>query len=651
MTSVAALLVFLTAAAGTADASATPTSTPTATATPLDLGALVARARALHLADDPGWLRLGKWRRTLLGGRESQVDGREFFLAKDGKHDPAAELEATLAGFLDGRPRATELDDPACRFPARLLFLGERLGFDRSRLPPRACPKLDDYLDRVRPKGVTFVFSSYYLNNPASAFGHTLLRLDKTGEARTGKDAELLDYGVDYAATVDTGNALLYAAKGLLGFFKGEFKHYAYYYKVRQYGDYESRDLLEYELELSPGEVALLAAHVWEMGGTFLRYWYLDENCSYHVLAAIEAAAPRLDLLRYVGPRVVLPSETVQALFRNPGLVRAVHYRPSIRTQFEARVRGLDRAESALVERLESEPGASLPAGLAPDRQAAVLDAAVDLLDLRNARALLMGKDPAAALRRQALLVRRAALPVQSPPLAIADRPELRPENGHRTLRLGAGGGVAREAGAFTQVDLRLALHDLGDPPEGYPPFAQIEFVPLRLRLYTDDRRVELDDVSIVEVTSLSPVNRFDLRPSWRMRAGATTVRDAGCDRCVAGAAELGGGFTAARLLGALDLLALAETELLYSPRLSGTDGRGVRAGLGPSAIARVRAGTAATFLAEARWRWYPAAAPESGYQLTAGVRLHAGRNLSLALEGRRTPEDDEVSATVFGYF
>jgi hypothetical protein len=647
MTFVAALLVSLGLAAA-ADPG------PSRGLTAHDLEPLVARARALRLAEDVGWLRLGKWRRTLTGGFRSQVDGPEFFVAPGGKGDPAAELEATLRALLAPPPRppgADELVDPACRFPARVLYLGARLGFARGDLPPRACPKLDDYLARVAARGATLVFSSYYLNNPASAFGHTLIRLDKAGEPRAGKDAELLDYGVDYAATVDTSNALVYAAKGLFGGFHGEFKHYAYYYKVRQYGDYESRDLLEYDLALAPDEVALLAAHLWELGGTWLRYWYLDENCSYHVLGAIEAAAPRLELLRHVGKAVVLPSQTVQALFENPGLVRAVHYRPSIRTQFEARASSLRRPEAALVGRLERDPGAPLPGDLPADRQAAVLDAALDLVDLRHGRALLEGRDPEAARLRQDLLLRRAAIPVQSPPLALPDPGDLRPEHGHRTLRAGAGAGAGREAGAFARLDLRLALHDLGDPPVGYPPFAQIQFLPVRLRYYPERDRLELDDASLVEVTSLNPVHRFDLRPSWRMRAGATTVRDGGCDRCVAGALELGGGFTAARVLGVVDLLALGDVELLGAPDLAGIDGVGLRAGLGPSAIARVRAGRVATLLAEARWRWFPAAAPDTGYALTAGVRLHAGRRLSLALDARRTPDDDELSAAVLGYF
>jgi hypothetical protein len=637
---VAALLLSLASSAAPRSAEA-----------PTTLAALVERARADRLASQPGWLRLGHWRPRLLGGFESEVDGKEFFLARNGKRDPAAELEATLAGFLDEAPHAEELDAARCRFPARLAFLSARLGIDPALLPPRPCPKLEAFLERVRPRGVTLVFSSYYLNNPASAFGHTLLRLDRTGQARAGKDAELLDYGVDFSATVTTSNALLYAFQGLFGLFHGEFKHYAYYYKVRQYGDYESRDLFEYELALDPAEVALLTAHIWELGGTWFRYWYLDENCSYQVLTALEAAAPRLELVRHVGRAVVLPSDTVQALFYNPGLVRAVHHRPSIRTQFQARARGLLAGEPSLVEELERDPAAPIPGHLPPGRRAAVLDAAVDLLDLRHARGLLVGADPEAAARRQLLLARRAAIPVPSPALQIPNPVQRRPEGGHRSLRLGAGGGAGRAAGGFASLDLRLALHDLLDPPDGYPPSAQIEFLPVRLRFYPATRRLELDDASLVRVYSVNPMGRFDLRPSWRMRAGATTVRDGGCHRCLAGSLDLGAGPGVADVLGVMDLLAFGDAELLLSGPLRGIRDAGVRLGLGPSGLVRLHAGTAVTFLAEARWRWFPEATPRSAWTLSAALRVHPGRNLSVGLEARRTPSDDEVGATVFGYF
>ena len=70
-------------------------------------------------------------------------------------------------------------------------------------------------MHQLRPRSITLVFSSYYLNSPASAFGHTFFRINKDDRRSDQTDLELLDYGIDFSATVDTNNALAYAFKGL----------------------------------------------------------------------------------------------------------------------------------------------------------------------------------------------------------------------------------------------------------------------------------------------------------------------------------------------------------------------------------------------------------------------------------------------------
>src|SRR4051812_2013125 len=67
---------------------------------PSYLPELLAAAKSKSLAKERAWLRLGHWRAKLLGRWESEADGPALFLSPDGKHDPAAELEATLAGFF-----------------------------------------------------------------------------------------------------------------------------------------------------------------------------------------------------------------------------------------------------------------------------------------------------------------------------------------------------------------------------------------------------------------------------------------------------------------------------------------------------------------------------------------------------------------------
>ncbi len=640
-----ALLVSLASAAAPAAADGVAAPHPD----PAHLEELLARARSQRLWEDPGWLRLGHWRPTRVGGVESEVDGMAFFRALRGKTEPRAELEATLRAFFDDRPVADELSDAQCRFPARFAFLAGRLGADLARLPPRRCPRFEAFLDRIRPRSATVVFSSYYLNNPSSAFGHTFLRLNKDDAARSGKEWELLDYGIDYSATVDTGNAVLYAVKGLLGFFKGEFRNVAYYYKVREYADAESRDLWEYDLSLSPGEVAMLSAHLWELGGTYFDYWYLDENCSYHILGALEAAAPRLTLLEHLGRNVVIPADTVKALFANPGLVRGVSWRPSIRTQFLARIDRLDGPGRDAVEALGADANAPLPEALGKDAQAAVLDAALDHLDLRFSRDLVTGKTPAAARARQTLLERRSALGVVSPPLDLAPPRERAPDLGHGSARMAAGGGWSSQDGALVVVDFRLALHDLGNPTDGYPPHAQIEFLPTRLRLAPREVRGEVDEAWLVRIVSLNDLSRFELRPSWRLRFGAATVRDAGCAACLAGQVEFGAGL--AKSLGPLDLFGGVDTALEAAAHLEGTSGSPVRVGIGPGGLLRLRVTRSVVLLADGRWRWLPDAAPRETFDLRAALRVHLTRALSLSLEARRTPVADEGTLAVQAFY
>jgi hypothetical protein len=366
------------------------------------------------------------------------------------------------------------------------------------------------------------------------------------------------------------------------------------------------------------------------------------------VLAAIEAAAPRLDLLSHVG-RIVLPSDTVKALFRNPGLVRQVQYRPSLRRITDARLSLLDGAELELVEPLLGAPAAPFPATLTPPRQAAVLDAALDLLDLRNGKAILIGTDPEASAARQALLTRRSEVRVQSPRLELQPPVSSRPELGHAMHRAGAGAGVMGKAGPVALADLRLSLHDLADPTAGYPPHSQIEFLPVRAAVSTRTGRLEALDASMVRIVSLNGLTRFEQRPSWHMRLGADLVRDGGCDRCVAAVAEGGTGLSV--FLAGLDLNGGVDAVVDWSPRLDGVGAARVRFGAGPSALARLRLGERFSLVANGRYLFLPYTALHRSWSAGGEARLHLGQRFSLAATWRQDPTDWLAGGLLLGYF
>jgi hypothetical protein len=106
---------------------------------------------------------------------------RNFFNAPSGKTDPEAELEATLASFFVIEDEQGD-EHAQCRLIARYAWFKEVLDFDANRLTEQRCARSERWLSTLNPERVSLVFAAAYLNNPASMFGHTLLRVDAKGQ-------------------------------------------------------------------------------------------------------------------------------------------------------------------------------------------------------------------------------------------------------------------------------------------------------------------------------------------------------------------------------------------------------------------------------------------------------------------------------------
>jgi hypothetical protein len=607
---------------------------------------LVEKAERLRLSEQTQWLRLGHYREGAVGGSPiSEADSPAFFIAPSGRKDPRAELQATIRGFFlppmeepktgaGKNPR-----HPLCRFPARFTWLAGQLQIDPARLPKQECPQFFQFLQQIDPASATIVFSSYYLNNPASAFGHTFLRFNKARTLATGTKRELLDYAVDFSADVDTGNAVIYAFKGLIGGFPGTVKRMPYYYKVRTYAELESRDMWEYELDLTPEQLFMLVAHIWEAGQTHFAYFYLNENCSYRIIRMIEAVDPAIDLTTNL-QSPVLPADTVKVLFANPGLVKRVSYRPSLRTTFLRSAIDLDGDEAVLVSELASDPNAALPGEWPIERKVKVLDASLDYYDMLHMEKIIYERDSDEAAHKQKLLERRAALRISSAP-KDADIPwQRRPELSHDPKRLGVAPGYRLREGAddeaFVAFDFKLAMHDLADPAPGFPEQSQIDFLPTRLRLYPKrgGLKIRLEDFSIVQIVSLNPVHRFDLGLSWRFTVGLKTLENNGCADCLAGKIRLGGGGAKSFASDALIVFLLMDAAVFMGD-LSGIAEGPVRGGVGPFGGLRIRFDPSLIFVGTGEALWYPEQVNRIVWQGDGILRWGFAQQHALSLESR----------------
>jgi len=65
---------------------------------------------------------------------------------------------------------------------------------------------------------------------------------------------------------------------------------------VKEYGDFENRDIWEYRLQLTAAQTERLLMHVWELKESYFDYFFFTENCAYQLLPLLEVANPELHL-------------------------------------------------------------------------------------------------------------------------------------------------------------------------------------------------------------------------------------------------------------------------------------------------------------------------------------------------------------------
>lgn len=482
------------------------------------LTSLQARAKAMALSQSDAWRALVHYKvHPLTRTDRSLADDEDFFNSPNGATNPEAELNATLAAFFDPSLGRALDQNASCRFIGRYEWLKEALQFDPNLLPEPHCERYQQWRKGLNAVSATLVFPAAYLNSPASMYGHTFLRLDPPAGPNGSAHNPLLSYAINYAANGNEAEGLAFAFKGLMGLYPGQFTNSPYYLRIRDYNDLENRDIWEYDLDLSPQEMNRLLAHAWELGPTRFDYFFFDENCSYHLLALLDAARPGLHLTDQFTWRAI-PIDTVRAVTDTPGLLKRTHYRASNSTElrYRAELIGPDRARAAKQVALGQQPTDSLKEREPdPNLRARMLEVSERYLAYDATQRDL---GPAVQSRRMQLLGARAALPAGTP--IEVPTPTTPPQAGHGTARVDLLAGQ-RNGRATLQINARPAYHDLLDPEEGFQRGSAIQFFRLEASK-SENGSLQLERLIPVDIVSLSPYDGLMSARSWRVRFGLT---------------------------------------------------------------------------------------------------------------------------------
>lgn len=583
------------------------------------------------LSESPKWLRLLHYKKNIVGKYVSEADAGSFFLHANGKKDPKAELEKSLEVFAS----TTTPDDnhAICKFPLRYKWLNQQMG-----MPWKAdfsgCKKYIDFFSKLAAKRASIVFSSYYLTNPNSAFGHTLLRLSRYDDKN---ETEMLDYGINYAAQAKENNPFLYAVKGLFGGFIGEFAAVPYYYKVREYSNFEFRDLWSYDLKFTMPEVLEMVDHIWELGNTYFDYFYFHENCSYHLLSILEVARPTLDLTSRF-ELYTIPADTVR-LLQAEGLIEEGKRRESTYSKLVRLSDDFSQKELALSKKIASNPkeASKLIAGVENKKAADVLDVSMEAFDYYNFEKILKD-DPETKELKSYILKERAINPIITqdnldPKKTILDSPAY----SHSPTRLVLAENYYDKIGKSTRFEYRAALHDLLDPPAGSMKEAQLEIGKISFELqeqnYTGPKLI-LDNFSIFNIRNFAEQNFWASPMSWEVDLGAKQLRRLDCFDC-----------PAAFVNGSIgNSLQLAKQKMMFAFLLNGEVNiqsqfeNNYRVALGPKIFTRFRftdkwvTGLSSTY----HLNTYEHNKPFQDYEWTNELELrhHLTERISLALKG-----------------
>ncbi len=492
------------------------------------LSEVLSVAEELNLSRDPVWLKLLHYERE---GDQSEVLTDSFFLSSNGRSDPHSELRATIKAYFD--PWSEDADeDPRCRFPARYYWLSNHISLPEYDLREPKCQRLEKWALFDSVQSVSLLLVSGYFGNPASTFGHALLKLNAdSADDRYG----LFDLTLNYGALVpENESTFRYVARGLSGGYEAGFSDKYFYTQDLVYSRTELRDIWDYRLSLSDYQRKLLILHIWEIVGKKFTYYFLDKNCAYRLAELLELVIKE-ELLNnasvwYVPVELFHGLNDIdEAMYRSDGskLISSVRFIPSRQRMLYHQLKQLHPDEVRAVNDIVQSSGNTMSAKMTdfmPGRQIKILDA---LLAYQKYKLIAEEPDPDPERRKakDRILLARLRLPASSEePAHPSELPS--PADGSRPTAFGVSvGGESDGTASF-----RLHWAPFKQELLGQKNFEGDELVLFDVSVGVSEKDgVFVDQVDLIRVRNLNTTSVSMVDESlwsWQMHVGAGRIKE-----------------------------------------------------------------------------------------------------------------------------
>jgi hypothetical protein len=495
-------------------------------------------ANQLKLYEKTTWLRLLHIKKAGRLKRNSDIISPTFFLSgRDSLSNisPKKELHATLDAFF--LPANNKVNDHAqCRFPARFFWLKKQLNLTVQGIPNIKCERLERWAKFSSLDSISLVLVGGYFGNPASTFGHLLVKLNNSEYKKSS--GNLLDQSINYGAQVPDREPIpLYIVKGLLGGYVSRFRDKAFYKQDRVYSRQELRDMWEYELALTTEQQRFLLYHLWEVMGMKSTYYFLKKNCAYRVAELLELVTGETLTADY--QPWYLPIRLFQDLtdIEQSRYIKQITFLPSNQRKLYYQFDQLQTQDAQLVNTLLADDKA-LTQVLLKDksipRQAKIIE-----LMLAYYQYKLIDTDQDKIIRdtlkkrKHQLLLLRLQLPIIKKDKHLTNVPKITsPATGSKPRLFSVGYGYQKK-GHFLTLGVTGIHYDLLTKSYGTLANSELKVFDLRLKSIAKEALV-LDYFNLLRIQKLnispSPLYAED-DLSWRVAVGIK-ARNKQCDEC-----------------------------------------------------------------------------------------------------------------------
>lgn len=481
---------------------------------------LINRATEQESSQKEKWHKLLHYKKNKTNVK-SEIISPDFFLDENGRINSQAELIATIKYLFDTKNDQQNI----CRFPARFRWLKKELNINKStHYNLDNCEEYNEWAKNGDIKSVSLVFASGHLSNPASFYGHILLKFNTDAD----NDNNLLDSSLNYGAiTPENENPIIYIIKGLAGGYESAFTNQIFYRHNHKYAENELRDLWSYQLNLSDEQIQQLTDHSWELLGKNFTYYFLKQNCGYRMaellnLVIDERLLPQMK-------QWAMPSDILQKITNiNNGdkpLIKNIKRIKSRQNDFREKF-----VELSIIERKTVEEFISINSAenifhidqLSDQENKRIIDTLFDYY------AFILTKDNVdkadIELRRQSLIIDRLQLDTKKV-LWANNLTVHSPDESQNSTMIQLSPVYNDRLGEGIDLRFRAAYYDYLSVNNGRAPFTQMSMLDISTTYQENKLRLKELNLLNIETLNISPTGLSeDTDYAWKVKTGAKNL-------------------------------------------------------------------------------------------------------------------------------